>query len=225
VLKMFLTGFALLSALFLGVASAHAGPLPPCVTATLSANGKILVVNELLLDPPETTATFGQKVRGSTFRVFERHAELNYGLRVEGPDAYWANPLWSVVFDGGDKPPLVACPYTLVTDDGEFLIFVENYGFYQTALRIYRRRDHPGQPFGGTGPDHGVLVRDVPLSELWPAEHFPTNPIDMVITDHTPLWYAGGTFGFSADNRTLIHKTRWGNTVQINLMTGAVTGQ
>ncbi len=221
--KTFLTSFALLSATFLGIASAHAGPLPPCVTATLSANGKILVVNEFLLDPPETP-NGGQRVQSSSFRVLSRYVDPNDGLRVDGPDAYWAHPLWTVVFDGSDKRPPVACPYTLVTDDAEFLIFVENYGLYHTALRIYRRRDHPGQPLGGTGPDHGVFVRDIPLSELWPAEHFPTNPIDMTITDHTPQWYAGGTFAFSADNRTLIHKTRWGNTVQVNLMTGVVTG-
>jgi hypothetical protein len=219
VLKALLTGFALFSVLFLVAVPAHAGPLAPCVMATLSANGKILVVNELLLDPPEMPAG-GQRVRSSSFLVYRRYVDPNDGLRVNGPDAYWANPLWSVVFDGSDKPPLVTCPYTLVTDDGEYLIFVENYGFYQTALRIYRRRDHPGQLRGGSGPDHGVLVRDVPLSELWPAEGFP-----MVITDETPHWYAGGTFAFSADNRTLIHKTRWGKTLKIELSTGAVTGE
>ncbi len=216
--KTFSASFALLSAIFLGVASAHAGPLPPCVTATLSASGKILVVNELLLDPPEKAETYGQKVRASSFRVLRRHVEINDGLRVDGPDAYWTDPLWSVVFDSSDIPPLVACPYTLVTDDAEFLIFVGDYD--GTALRIYRRRDHPGQPRGGSGPDHGVLVRVIPLSELWPADRIP-----VVITDEMPHWYGGGTFAFSADNRALIHKTRWGNTLKIDLMTGVVTGQ
>jgi hypothetical protein len=38
------------------------------------------------------------------------------------------------------------------------------------------------------------------------------------------MWFASGTFAFSADNRTLIHKTRWGSTFQINLETGVVKG-
>ena len=211
--RPFVTSFALLSAILLAVASAHAGPLAPCVMATLSANGQILVVNELVFEEPETPETLARRVRSSTFRVFRRYISINDGLRMDGPDTYWTDPLWSVVFD--DKPSLEPCPYTLVTDDGEFLILV---GGDITALRIYRRRDHPGQPLGGSGPDHGVLVRAIRLSELWPAERIPDRR-----TDSTPQWYAGGTFAFSADNRTLIHKTRWGKTLQINLVTGAVT--
>jgi hypothetical protein len=55
------------------------------------------------------------------------------------------------------------------------------------------------------GPDHGVLIRKIPLNELWPPEQIPE-----MITDHTPQWFASGTFAFSPspDNRTLIHKTR-----------------
>ncbi len=125
----------------------------------------------------------------------------------------------------GAQPSFEGCPYTLVTNNGEFLIFVENLIVYRTAaLRIYRRRDHPGQDRGGPGPDNGVLVREVPLSELWPPERFPTNPLDMTITNLKPQWYSGSTFAFSADNRTLTLKTRWGTTAQIDLATGAVTG-
>jgi hypothetical protein len=36
----------------------------------------------------------------------------------------------------------------------------------------------------------------IPLSELWSAEHIPN-----MITDHTPQWFAEGSFSFSADNR------------------------
>ena len=74
--------------------------------------------------------------------------------------------------------------------------------------------------FWGSGPDHGVLVRQIPLLDLWPPEHIPG-----MINDHTPLWFASGTFAFSPNNRTLIHKTRWGKTLEISLETGQVMGQ
>lgn len=201
----------------LSAVPAHAGPLPSCIGATLSANGRILVVNERTFDDPDETHV--RRVRTSTFRVFPRYTDINQGLRLDGPNSYWANPMWSLVFKNGDRGPFITCPYTLVSDDGEFLILVGDW-FSLNSLSIYRRRDHPGQPFGGPDPDHGVLIRQIPLSELWTPEHLP-----QTITDHTPQWYAGGTFAFSPDNRTLIHKTRWGQTLSIDLATGKVTNQ
>jgi hypothetical protein len=108
-----------------------------------------------------------------------------------------------------------------VTDDAEYLILIGG-GFLgdAAALSIYRRRDHPGQPIGGPGPDHGVLVRQIPLHDLWSEEQIP-----QMITDHTPQWFARGTFAFSPDNRTLIHRTRWGKTFWISLATGEIKQQ
>jgi hypothetical protein len=200
-----------------GVA-AHAGPAMPCIRATLSANRNILVVNELTFDDPNET--HARRIRGATFSVISRYTEINQGMRLNGPDSYWATPMWSVVFRNGDRGPVVGCPYTLVTDDGEFLVLAGNGFFGSDALSIYRRQNHPGQPIVVNGPDRGALVRQVPLSELWPAEHIPHS-----ITDHTPQWFAEGSFAFSADNRTLIHKTQWGQTFLIDLATGKVTGQ
>jgi hypothetical protein len=175
-------------------------------------------LNELTYDDPDESHP--RYPRTSTFRVLSRYAEINEGLRLNGPDAYWAHTLWSVVFTNV-KPPVIACPYALVTDDGEYLILVGS-GYFGggTVLSIYRRRDHPGQPFGGPGPDHGVLVREIPLRDLWPPERIPE-----MITDHTPQWFASGTFSFSPDNRTLIHTTRWGTTLLISLVTGAIKAQ
>lgn len=67
----------------------------PCVVATLSANGSILVVNELTFDDPDETR--GRVPVTSNFRVFGRYIDLNEGLRVNGTDKYYANPIWSVV--------------------------------------------------------------------------------------------------------------------------------
>ncbi|HEY6414059.1 MAG TPA: hypothetical protein VIX42_10245 [Edaphobacter sp.] len=123
--------------------------------------------------------------------------------------------MWSLVFENSGRP-VVSCPYTLVTDDGEFLVLVHAGLWANNALSIYRRQRLPGESFGG----HGVLVREIPLSELWPADR-----IQHSITDEGPEWFAGETFAFSADNRTLIHKTRWGQTLSIDLLTGKVTSQ
>jgi hypothetical protein len=48
-----------------------------------------------------------------------------------------------VVFTSSGKTPLIACPYTLVTDDGEFLVLIGDF-FGPAALSIYRRRIIPG---------------------------------------------------------------------------------
>ena len=94
---------------------AHAGALPPCIAATLSANNNILVVNDLAYDDPDET--HARIPRTSTFRVLQRYVDINERLRLSGPNAYWADSLWSVVFTSNGKTPLIACPYTLVTDD------------------------------------------------------------------------------------------------------------
>jgi hypothetical protein len=207
---------ALLFASALNTVEAHAGPMPPCISATLSANGNILVTNQLSFDDPDPTHL--QKVRRSTFQIFSRYVSvkgINDDHHFDGPNTYWGFMLWSIDFDWG-TPSFQGCPYTLVTDDGEFLVFVGNMS--DPALRIYRRRDHPGQPSGGTGPDHGVFVRKITQLELLPPEHVQT-----MFSETYPQWYGRGAFTFSADNRTLTLKTRWGNTRQIDLVTGAVT--
>jgi hypothetical protein len=175
-------------------------------------------VNDLTYDDPDET--HARIPRTSTFRVLRRYVEINEGLRLNGHNAYWAGSLWSVVFTSSGKTSLIACPYTLVTDDGEFLVLVSGGFLGSDALKIYRRREHPGQRRVSPDPDHGVLVRQVPLSDLWPTER-----IEHFITDATPQWFAGGMFGFSADNRTLIHKTRWGKTLEISLVTGEIKSQ
>ncbi len=193
---------------------AYAGAMPQCVVATMSANNNILVVNDVEYDHEDQG-----HLRSSTFGVLSRYVDPNEGNRLNGPNTYWALPLWSLVFTNEDKPSSIACPYTLVTDDGEYLVLMG--GFYgEAALSIYRRRDHPGQPFGGPGPDHAVIVRHIPLRELWPPERIP-----QAIDDHTPQWFSSGTFSFSPDNQTLIHKTRWGTTLKISLQTGEVSSQ
>ena len=190
---------------------AFAGPLLPCLAATLSANGNVLVINDLAFNSSDEMSV--RTIKTSTFRVVRRYVDPNKGLRLNGPETYWADPLWSVVLTD-DQSTFSACGYTLVTDDGEYLVLIGDQ-IGPAALTIYRRRDHPGQPFRGPGPDHGIFVRQISWSELWPTEHFPHN-----MNDHTSKWFAGGRFTFSKDDRTLIYEASDGKKVEVDLLTG-----
>lgn len=177
---------------------AYAGPLFPCIGATLSAKGNTLVVEH-------HDETSGQKPRTSTFTVLRRYVDPNEGHRLNGPDVYWGGLSWRIAFHRSDW---IACPYVLVTDDGEFLVIVDS-GNGPSAMSVYRHQ-----------LNHGVLVRELRLRDLWPPERVPVSA-----TDETPEWFAGGSFAFSPDNRALIYKTGWGTTLKINLDTGVVSGK
>jgi hypothetical protein len=199
---------------FMGIGQrALAGPLRPCIRAVLSSHGKILVVDELAFS--NQNESHARRPMKSTFKISKQYIEPNEGLRLNGAARYWADPLWSVELTDSDQDPI--CPYMLVTDDGEYLVLVGDGLSHNTALSIYRRRDHPGQPFGGSGPDHGILIKHIPLSDLLPSQSIPDG-----IFDSSPEWFASGTFTFTANDRVLTYKTQWGRTVQINLESGKV---
>ncbi|MGB2605188.1 MAG: hypothetical protein WBC78_16440 [Candidatus Sulfotelmatobacter sp.] len=195
---------------------ALAGPLPPCVKAVSSPNGNFLVISDAQLEPEQGNIA---RVRQVSLRVFPKENFINAKDRVIAPVTYWANWVqWSVVLDSTNSRPVPGCPLSLITDDGEFLV-VLNVHATDSAFRIYRRRDHLGDPVRD-GPDHGVFIKDITLREIWPADKLAGVQI---LTDETPQWFAGGTFEFSADSRLLTHKTRWGSTVRINLEDGSVS--
>lgn len=206
-----------LSGISLCSVPSFAGKLPVCVAATLSANRNALVINDLTVEGPEG---FPQKVIGSVFRIFKQLEEPTAGLRITGPDTYWrSGPLWSVQFPNQETSSIIACPYVLVTDDAEFLVLVMDQPS-STALRIYRRREHLGQPRIERGPDNGVLIRAIPLDEIIPP---PSSVLERGFTDHTPQWYSKGDFTFLADNRTLLYRDKVAGTVRIDLATGGLS--
>lgn len=193
---------------------ALAGAVFPCPKATSSKNGTFLVITEQKLSGPEGKP---QRIEEVNLQVFPREEFINEIHRPTAHVTYWTNAMqWGVVFDRYNSP-MLGCPLALVTDDGEFMVVLNTQPF-ASALWIYRRRDHTGDPMR-EGPDHGVLIREVALREIWPADKLATA---QVYTDSTPLWFAGGRFDFSPDNRTLIHTTRWGNTVRVNLSDGSI---
>jgi hypothetical protein len=194
-----------------------AGPMPLCIRVTMSANAKFVVVNDLTYDDPDETHV--RKIRTSTFRVMPQVNEPNDYLHVNGPNSYWPmDTIWRVAFDfdskDGREP--IACAYTLITDDAEFLVFLNGWPV-GAAMTIYRRSYEPRFPGNFSQSDHGMLVRAVPITDMLEKQ-----PIPDFITDHTPSWFSGGDFKFSPDNRTLIHKTKSGATLLIDLATGVV---
>jgi hypothetical protein len=194
---------------------AFAGALAPCVKAVDSPNGNFLVITHADLEHMQGDASRARQV---TLEVFPKEAFINAKDRVTAPVTYWSDaPQWSVILDSSNSHPVPPCPIVLVTNDGEFLIILNLYAA-DSALRIYRRRDHLGNKLR-EGPDHGVFIKDVALKDILPPDKLRGV---QVMTDASPQWFAGGTFDFSADSRTLIHKTRWGNTARINLEDGTV---
>ena len=209
----------LLSLILICALPALAGPLFPCVKAVSSNNGSFLAISEVRLEPELGKTARVQQV---SLQVFPKENFINAKDRLTSPAIYWTNWVqWSVVLDSSNEHPVPACPLSLISDDGESLILLNIHaaGSTGSALRIYRRRDHHGDPVR-EGPDHGVLIKDITLGEIWPPDKSANVEI---VTDETPQWFAGGTFEFSPDCRVLVHKTRWGNTVRINLQDGSVS--
>jgi hypothetical protein len=142
--------------------------------------------------------------------------EFNAYEGVTTPNKYRvAGPEWGVSLPSREWSDLLACPLPLVTEDGKYLVLLGDTTFSDPALRIYRRGEQPNT--------EGVLVRQIKLQEVWPADKLPAASETQVATDLSePKWYTGGTFTFSMDRRTLTYTSRWETTVHINLASGAV---
>jgi hypothetical protein len=197
--------------------SSFAGAPFPCIEAASSSHGNFLVIVERQFEPLEGTALRTKQV---SFEVRKREQFVNAYQRMSAPVTFWSGPQWSVVLGAQDQTilRLYSCGLPLVTDDGEFLILltVGPGPSGEPALRIYRRGDPRRED-----PDHGVIVKDVTLREIWPASKAAANDAGGW-TDHSPEWFAGGTFDFSADNSQLIYKTQWGNIVRVELSDGTI---
>jgi hypothetical protein len=210
--------FSLLTPLLLilgGASPATAGALFPCVKASSSSKGNFFVLTEV-----QTQAVPGNpaKVRRVSLQIYPRETFSND--KFTASVTHWTDlPVWTVVLEGNQLQNETKCPLALITDDGEFLVLVHinSSPGDDHALQIYRRRDHLGIPTG-VGPDHGIFIRPIALKELWPA-----GSLGVSGWDDTIQWFAGGNFEFSSDSKQLVHKTRWGNAVRINLQDGSVS--
>jgi hypothetical protein len=208
-----------------------AGPLPPCVKAASSENADSLVISNFQFEPRQSTEGIG-RIQQFSFEVFPKEKFINARDRTTARATFWTDlswEQWGIVLDSRDKANFAfteSCPLPLITDDGEFLILLATVPAISAdwgVLRIYRW-DRTGSEI----PGHGHLVREIRLREIWPPLRLtwpPGAPEHESATDETPQWYAGGTFAFSLDNRNLVHKTQWGNTIRIHLENGLVSNQ
>jgi hypothetical protein len=216
------TKFALLAFVLLASnVPMTAGAIPPCVKAASSINGNALVLAEVRTGDTQHQAG---TVQGLSCSVTARERLLYANNKTILSMMYWDRSTWLVILDASettDSALTSFCPLPLITDDGEFLVLLSTGSGYLIgpARRIYRRRDHLGDPIR-PGPDNGVLVKDITLKELWPADRDSSAAYSS--DNDVKEWYAGGKFEFSADNRQLIHRTRWGNKVSINLSDGSL---
>jgi len=190
-----------------------AGPLFPCPTAVNSVHGNAIAIAH---NTTEWQAGSG-KLLSVRFTVMTKMNFVNDSQKISAPVIYWGDWPWAVVLDMNNQADgsFSSCAVPLVTDDAQFLILLATGPVFNSALRVYRKGDSSDRMQDGTVK--GVLVRDIKLEELWPATKIDPSRL---WTDHTPEWFAGGSFDFAPGNLQLIHKTRWGSTVRINLPDG-----
>ena len=135
-----------------------------CMKASISNNGKFLVVSEV---PSESGVEEPGQI---AMRIYPRENFINAKDGLSAPATYWTNRLsWSVILDLRSQRSEPACPVPLITGDGEFLVLLQIGPMATlggTAVQVYRRRDHIGDLMG-IGPDHGVFIRSISLKELW----------------------------------------------------------
>jgi hypothetical protein len=200
-----------------------AGPLFPCIKAVSSKNGNFVAVVDL---QPKTEQRSAVGPHLISINILPKENFINQKDNFVAPVTYWTDRIvWAVVLDSSRVHNETGCPLPLVSDDGEFLILLQTgpaFAADRSVLEIYRRRDHPGDLMK-SGPDHGIFVKSIALADLWPTDRLPTNSVSW--TDESPQWFAGGTFAFSEDRRQLIHRTRWGNTIHIDLQDGSLSNQ
>jgi len=190
-----------------------AGPLFPCPTAVNSVRGNAIAIAH---KTTEWHAGSG-KLLSVQFRVMTKMNFVNDSQKISAPVLYWGDWPWAVVLDMNNQADgsFSSCAVPLVTDDAQFLILLATGPAFNSVLRVYRKGDSSDRMQDGTVK--GVLVRDIKLEELWPATKIDASRL---WTDHSPEWFAGGSFDFAPGNLQLIHKTRWGSTVRINLPDG-----
>jgi len=158
------------------------------------------------------------KVQRVSLQVFPKENFINAKDKLTAPVTYWADwSRWSVVLDPSHMRNEPACPLPLITDDGKYVVLLRIgpvFSGEDAVLQIYR--------WDRRGTDHGVFVKDIALKEIWRTPGILGQDLG-AWTDETPQWFAGGTFEFSSDCRQLIHNTRFGNTLRINLQDGSVS--
>jgi hypothetical protein len=184
---------------------------PPVIRASRSVNGRFLVVTEYEYENPNDEI---RRIRRTTYRVLETEFFINDKDRLSAPVSFWSESAggWEVTLEGLEGKQMF---WPMITDNGQSLILVgvTAPGPTQTVLKIYRRKSYKGE-----------LVRSYQLTDLWTAKQI--NPDDkriIMVTDATPLWFAGGTLAFSHDDQQLIYRNQWNDELRISLADGVIS--
>lgn len=199
-----------------------AGSLFQCPKAVTSVHSGAMAIADESIEWPKSET--GEPVIGKLlkikFTVMSKATFIDKSQKLSAPLSYWGDWPWVVelaVSNPSDRSFLFFCVVPLVTDDARFLVLLATGPAFSGALRIYARGEDRNRMHDGTVK--GVLIRTITLKELWPESKF------RALTswdDHTPQWFADGSFDFSPDNLQLVHATRWGNIDYINLRDGTV---
>jgi hypothetical protein len=193
-----------------------------CIKAASSRNGGFLVLMNMQLDAPQNNDPGpARRIRQVSFEMFPKVDFTNAKDKLTAPGEYFSDGSWvqwGVQLDlrnSRDWPFASSCALPLVTDDGEFLVLLAQspaLSADMAVLRIYRR-DRTNKKI----PSDGQIISEIPLKTF----HIPLEP--NCCDDETPEWFAGGSFDFSSDDRQLIYKSQYGNSVRITLDDGSVS--
>jgi hypothetical protein len=192
---------------FLALTSAGwAAPLFPGVRAASSADGKFVVSVEFeYLNPDQAVRT----IKRVTYRVLRKEEFINDKFTTT--TSFWSDD-WDVSMA---TPQAEGIPLPFISNDGKYLVLVSVDPPFSDiiALRIYRKRRFGSEDLLGT-----YKLRDV-----WTTDELKAHA-DVVSTGR-PLWFAGSTLGFSADDSAFIVRTPWGREIQLDLNGGASHAQ
>lgn len=176
------------------------------------------------LDPPQSKDVLTRKIRGFSFEIVPKEDFINARDKWTGPGTFWSGSSWAdwgVTLDSRNAADgffTSSCPLPLVTDDGEFLVLLAQRPAGSTdwgVLRIYQWDRKSGEV-----PGSGRLVEELPLKKFYfPLLESPC------CTDESPAWFAGSSWNFSADDRQLVYKSQYGNTVRITLNNESVSSE
>ena len=185
-----------------------AGPGFPVVRAAASANGKFLVAMEF------EYLNSDQQVRSITritYRIFRREEFINDEFEFTTTNPFWSND-WDV---GMARPQARGIPLPFISNDGKYLVLVSADSPFSdaTVLWIYRRHLSSGEDLLGT----------YKLKDIWTADELKAHAI--LFSTGRPLWFAGSTLGFSADDSAFVVKMPWGREVRLDLNGGASHAQ
>ena len=188
------------------------------VSAVSSSSGSFLVLSGIQAKKPQDNSVKVERVK---IQVLERPSSTRGNGLVR--TLCFQIPRWSVVLDSVPMNNEPECTPELISDDGEFLILLHIGAVFSAddpVMQIYRW-DQQYDPAKGKTGDHGILIKNIRLKEVW-------SPIEIANstgtwTDESPEWFDGVKFEFSADSRQLTLKSRSDRSVRIRLEDGSVS--